>query len=43
MRVNCSYFEDIEVEANNVDEAKKLAEIEFDCAGGCPEVEEILI
>ena len=42
IRINCSYFEDIEVDAENEQEAIEQAEIKFNCAGGCPEFSEVL-
>lgn len=37
VRVNCAGFKDIEVEAENKEEAAELAEKEFICDGNCPE------
>ena len=42
IRINCSYFEDIEVEAINKKEAIELAENEFNCDGASPEFGEVL-
>lgn len=40
IRIRSAYFEDIEVEAKNRNEAVELAMIEF--TGDCPEFEEII-
>ena len=42
IRINCSCFEDIEVEAENKEEAINQAKIEFNCNGGSPEFGEII-
>jgi len=42
IRINCVCFKDIEVEANNRNEAIELAKIEFNCEGDSPEFGEII-
>ncbi len=39
IRIRCSCFEDIEVEANSKEEAEEEALKEYNCPGNCPEVE----
>ena len=42
IRINCVCFKDIEVEANNREEAIELAKMEFQCMGDSPEFGEII-
>ena len=39
IRVNCGCFEDIEIDAESLEEARALAELAFNCPANSPESE----
>ena len=41
IRVNCACFDDIVVEAKNLEEAKELAENQFNCSANAPEASDM--